>query len=367
MISSSKILKIFQSKIYKTLELINRPLVIFNLDGQNKNYKMFTLIEDHTAPSVLVLLPNGKIYIIISPIETAMLSCFGKNIKIYTYSRSSGLLSTLKKILPSKTEIYVEISKKYSSLDILTYGFFQKLKNEYKLISAEEILFELRVIKTPEEIELIKKTVHLTKDILKEIELNIKSGIREDEIMEKINLLVIKNELGFSFKPIIASGKRASDPHPVRFTKRALKKNDLLILDLGLYYHCYTSDITRTYKIDGNIEDEKFFQVNQEMVQKLLSLKISDLFPYELGNIMDAIAKKYKVHSFQKHGYGHGVGLDIHDIYPSIVSGDKKYNVKQKKFADNMVFAFEPGFYTKQKSFRIENNYMVCNGYAVEL
>ncbi|MBI5207546.1 MAG: aminopeptidase P family protein [Candidatus Firestonebacteria bacterium] len=359
--------KIFKEKFSQAIELIDKPLVIFNLNGQNKNYKMFTQIDDHSAPSVFVILPDKQTHIIVSSIERALPESLKENVKIHAYSSSSGLLSKLNEIISPGSEIYVEVSSKYSILDTLTYGFYQKLKKNYNLKSAENILWELRTIKTKEEINLIKKAVSITREILCHIESDIRAGIKESEIMDKLNILVCKNKLEFSFKPIIASGKRASDPHPIRFTNKKLIKDELLIIDLGVFYCNYTSDLTRTYKVNGNIRDERYYDINKEMVEKLISLNICEITPYELALIMDDVAKKHKVLNLQKHGYGHGIGLDIHDVYPSISKRPKKDTSQIPKFSDNMVFAFEPGFYSSKKSFRIENNYIIKNGYVLEL
>ncbi|MBI5208143.1 MAG: aminopeptidase P family protein [Candidatus Firestonebacteria bacterium] len=360
--------KIFKAKLSQISKILDKPLVIFNLDGLNQNYKMFTLLEDHSSPAILAILPGGKAHLLVSSIETALPAALSELLTIHAYDSNKGIFEILNEIIPLKKEIFVEISTKYSLFDTLTYGFVKKLKKVYKPVSAESILWELRTIKTNEEIALIKKAINLTYEILNEIESHIKIGVSEEIIMDGLNLLVNKYKLSFSFKPIIAAGTRAFDPHPIRATKRKLKKNDLLILDLGLYYNCYTSDITRTYKIDGDISDINFFGINEEMENKLISLKLSDITPYDLGMIMDDIAIKHGVHSLEKHGYGHGIGVAIHDVYPSIPMVNKK-NKKPNlpKFSENMVFAFEPGFYTKRNSFRIENNYVIKNGYAVKL
>ncbi|MBI4650674.1 aminopeptidase P family protein [Candidatus Desantisbacteria bacterium] len=363
-------LKIFNLKVSQAVKLLDKPLVLFNLDGTNKNYKMFTQIADHAAPAVLILFPDKKIHVIVSSLETSMLKNFNKNLKVHSYNSNKNFFELLNDIISvkNKKDIYVETSENYHSLDILTHGFYNKLKKQFNLFSAEAVLWELRTIKTEEEILLLKKAIYFTMKIFENLNPSIHEGISEDEIMRKINHMLIDYKLELSFKPLIASGRRAASPHPVRCTGRKLKKNDLLILDLGVYYYCYTSDITRTYKIGGDIKKEKFFAVNNEMENILLSVKLSDITPSELALKMDDVAKKNNVFNLQKHGYGHGIGVDVHDVYPSISSIQKKTNTaKQRKFSNNMVFAFEPGFYTPSKSFRIENNYAVKNGYAVKL
>jgi Xaa-Pro dipeptidase len=169
----------------------------------------------------------------------------------------------------------------------------------------------------------------------------------------------LKNETekigcSLSFEPIVASGKNASMPHSSR---RGRLQKGFCVIDYGLKYKGYCTDITRTIYIGKpNRKDvqiyEKVLTVQEEAIRmSQANVKCSRVFDF----VRKSLGKNFT------HSLGHGVGLQIHEL-PNISSFSKE------KFAENMVFTIEPGIYIPGKlGIRIEDDVMIKDGEPVVL
>ncbi len=233
---------------------------------------------------------------------------------------------------------------------LLSDALAKKKISDIKLIQSDDILTELRIIKTEIEIEKIKKSLKIAETAFLNFIKNIKSDITEKEAaweMEKEMRMLGAD--GLSFPVIAASGKNAAIPHAVP-TERIIKKNEPVILDWGAKLDGYCSDITRSFMIGGaNEKFKKIFDIVHKAQEKAISAAIPGIKASELDNI----AREYiKSQGFQKefsHSLGHGIGLCVHE--PPKISGKSETILKS-----GMVFTIEPGIYLPNwGGLRLEN------------
>jgi len=179
------------------------------------------------------------------------------------------------------------------------------------------------MIKTPKELEIIKKGVKLGAEAFEEFAKVIETGIDEYELSYRFKeKLTNRGKRDLSFEPIVAINENAAKPHAT-LTDKVLKKGDLLLLDAGIKYKRYCSDRTRTIYIGDKIDiskNQKFDKNIQKVYDVVLKaqetainavkpgIKAKELDKIARGVIEDAGYGKYFVHSL-----GHGVGLDIHE------------------------------------------------------
>ena len=126
-----------------------------------------------------------------------------------------------------------------------------KIKNIYKTIA------EARMIKSDEEVEIIKNAINITKDGIVSMAKNIKPGMKEYEVEAYFDFEIKK--LGASahaFSTICASGKNATVLHYEDNNQEA-KDGDLILFDLGSEYNYYCSDISRTIPVNGVFTDRQ--------------------------------------------------------------------------------------------------------------
>lgn len=226
--------------------------------------------------------------------------------------------------------------------DALLYGDCVAWLNEMSSFTckpAEEMLAHLRVIKTKDEIDLIRKAQQITAACFDHIAKWIRPGMSERQVALEIDNYLRTNSDGNSFNPIVGFGENSCNPHYTASPDAKLRKDQLVLLDFGSIYHGYCGDMTRMLvmgKADARIR-EVYDLVLQAQLRCLDGIK-----PGKTCHELDALCRDYFT---QKgcakefmHGTGHGVGLAIHED-PRIKPGFTN------KIEPGMVFTVEPGLY----------------------
>jgi len=236
------------------------------------------------------------------------------------------------------------------------------LKNVKIVVSKKEITSQVRIRKDEKEIEVLKKAQEIADKIFKEILNFIKPEKHtEREVAFKIYELAVKKYgcEGLSFEPIIASGNSSSIPH-YRNENKIIKNNSPLLLDFGVIYQGYVSDMTRTLWIGNKIDPEfkKIYYIVLE-AQKLAIEKCSFEKKVKAKEVDKAARNYFKKFGYEKyflHSTGHGIGMDIHEA--PILSPYSKEILK-----GNEVVTIEPGIYFEGKfGIRIEDTVITGRG-----
>lgn len=254
---------------------------------------------------------------------------------------------------------------------------FESLQKDLKIKfkAMPDFSHKKRVIKSSEELLLLKKAATLGAKAFDELSLLIrKHGFKEDENMLTFMgkaMLSQKGNYELSFDPIIAINENAAKPHALPTTKK-LKKDDLLLVDAGLKYKRYCSDRTRTVSASKDFTfgyEQKF---KKKKIQKAydLVLKAHDRAITKARSGMKAkkidaftrdIIEKGGMGKYYIHSTGHGVGLDIHEM--PYISAKSDMRVE-----DGMVYTIEPGIYIPGEfGIRIEDMVAMESGRAVVL
>jgi len=228
-----------------------------------------------------------------------------------------------------------------------------------------------RIIKTSQEINLLKKAVKTGKKAFKKFaqKLQDKNNLNEFEInflAESILRDYGKRDL--SFEPIFAINENAAKPHAMP-TKKELKEGDLILFDAGVKYKRYCSDRTRTAIFNDSFKFKYKQKFGSKKIQKAYNtvLKAHDtaikkarsgMRAKDIDKLARDVIVKAGFGEFFVHSTGHGVGLDIHEM-PYISSRSDTI------IEDGMVYTIEPGVYIEDKfGIRIEDMVVMQNGRA---
>jgi Xaa-Pro aminopeptidase len=170
----------------------------------------------------------------------------------------------------------------------------------------------------------------------------IREGISEAELAVELEIFwKRKGSRGLSFQPIIAFGASSSMPH-WRASSARLKKGDAILIDIGVHYHHYHSDMTRVvYFKEADPKMVEIHSIVQEAQQLALSLCKPGVKIGELDKTArDSITKRgYGAHF--THSLGHGIGLEIHEL-PTLRSGSPQSDLLLEP---GMCITIEPGIY----------------------
>lgn len=240
--------------------------------------------------------------------------------------------------------------------------------------SLEQIMHDLRGIKTPEELILLRKAVKISAIGQVEVMKAMRPGMSEREVQGIHEFVFKKYQAEYEGYPsIVGAGHNGCILHYVDNYKPSIDSEELILMDLGAEYHGYTADVTRTIPIDGKFSKEEkaiydLVYKSQEAAMQmckpgvtfdeitLLSKDIINEGLAELGIIETAEDQ----HLYYPHGLSHHIGLDVHD------KGNKD------ELQPNMVITIEPGIYIPEGSdcdpkwwkiaVRIEDDILITDG-----
>ncbi len=313
--------------------------IFYNLDSSKLNSNFYYL-SGNSCLGILIAPSSGKCFLLVPEMEMQRPK-EDKDLKARLLS-SKRFENTVDNILKRK-------NKRSIGLDFagISHQAFLRIKKRFKRCRFHNIskdLSQSRIIKTKEEISLIRKACNITDNIFSEIRKKIRDFKTESELAAFIEYLINKNGCSPSFEPIVASAKNSSIPH--HSPDRSKIKKGFLIIDFGVKYKGYCSDMTRTLFIGKPTKEQEKAYYRVLDTQKAI---IKGLYPGYKGSDADKKARE-KLGRHFNHSLGHGIGLDVHES-PSL-SPKSKDTLKE-----GVVFAVEPGYYALNKyGIRIEDD-----------
>ncbi len=245
-----------------------------------------------------------------------------------------------------QTEGLKKLMGRFKALGIedehITHARFLDYKKNLKGVRLKPIsglVERMRMIKTVDEIRIIKKAVKITEKALEKFVKTIKTGQSEDEM--EWNLLTIVRKLGgdkFSFSPIISFGKNTADVHHQK-EKNNLKKSEKILIDFGIRYERYMTDITRVFFTvkPTDIEQKIYSTVLEANQAAIKAIKVGRKLS-EVDKASRDVIEKAGYGKHFGHATGHGVGLEVHE--DPVVSEKSDIIIEP-----GMLFTIEPGIY----------------------
>ncbi len=350
-------LELVAGRVFKLQKSLRRKKIDALLVAQpdNRRYLSGYTAADHgiqESSGVLLIPSSGVPYVLTDSRFVLQAEQETKGFLVKKYTK--GLLGFLNKLL--------------ASLDIKTLGFesdytlhstslqLKKMaeKKKVTLQPVSGLIEKMRVIKSADELELLKESTRINEQVFKLIYNTIEPGMTEREIALAIELTM--HEFGAertSFDTIVAFGLNAAKPHAVP-TERVLESGDIVLIDMGLVYKGYCSDMTRTF-VAG--KPKKLFRERHRIVRKAQVEAIKAIKPGVRCCKIDKIARNIIKDSgygqeFQ-HSLGHGVGLAVHE--------EPRLSPRcRTKLKAGMVVTVEPGIYLAEwGGIRLENMVVV--------
>ena len=231
-----------------------------------------------------------------------------------------------------------------------------------KLVPFNKPIFDFRASKEDWEIDLMKKAQEITDKAFEEVLPRIKVGMSELELQAELIYCMYKNGgTGLAFDPIVVSGPNTSLPHGVA-GERKIQAGDFVTMDFGASYMGYCADMTRTVAVGFATEEMKKVYA---IVLAAQNAAIAATKAGVTGAFVDGVARKIIEDAGYGenfgHGYGHSLGLEIHE--------DPNMNTRnQEPLPRNAVCSAEPGIYLPGKfGVRIEDVTILTDDGAIDI
>lgn len=226
--------------------------------------------------------------------------------------------------------------------------------NNLDMKALDQIMKDLRGIKTKEEMDLLRKAVDISCIAQVEVMKAMRPGMSEMEVQGLHEFIFKKYQAEYEGYPsIVGAGHNGCILHYIENYKPSVESDEMILMDLGAEYHGYTADVTRTIPIDGKFSPEE--KAIYDLVYKAQNEAIKACKPgVNIGRDLDqAIARKIineglaelgiiesptERHLYYPHGLGHHIGLDVHD------KGNYEF------LEEGMAITIEPGIYIPENS-----------------
>jgi Xaa-Pro aminopeptidase len=252
------------------------------------------------------------------------------------------LLDFLRRQMPKAERIGID-------KDNMNFKTLKMLRKSFKgatLINLSQKCVELRMTKTDDEIEKIKKACWITEKILGDCETRFDRYRRETEVSNFLKIQTLEHNCEVAFEPVVASGAAASIPHHI---PRGTLRKGFCVIDFGVKYQEYCADLTRTFFIGKPSKREI------ALLGKVTGAQGQLLSGIKPGIRADSVYVKAKrlLGKYLTHAAGHGVGLEVHEA-PLLGSNNPQ------KLAEGMVLSVEPAMYVaRQYGIRTEDMVVV--------
>ena len=240
------------------------------------------------------------------------------------------------------------------------------------IIDPATIVHEMRVLKTPEEIEIMQTAADIAAEAHCEAMKASKPGLQEYQIEALIEQIFRRRgAAGPAYTSIVGAGPNATVLHYIN-NDGQLRDGDLLLVDAGAEYKGYASDITRTFPINGRYTQAqrdiydlvlKAQMACVEMVRpgtthdqlKQHSIEVLTEGMVELGLLEgnpEELIKEKKYEKFYMHGLGHMLGIDVHDV------GRYYFGQESRALEPGVVMTVEPGIYIAPDTKDVPEKYL---------
>lgn len=333
--------------------------------------KIYLILEQQGLDGLIVSLPSNITYLTQYASRDSYLLVSKKQNLYFTDSRyieeAKAALKGIARLQKINGSSFKAIADSCLKLGLKRAGFEERYLPyaEYKkigaglgkktdLIPTQGLIEELRQVKDPKELQRIRKAVRITAEALKFIKDFISPGKKEIEIVAELERFIRYHGADSSaFEIIVASGANSSFPHHIS-SQRKIDKNESVLVDIGVDYHGYKSDLTRVFFL-GKIKNLnlKIYNIALSAQEKAIEKVRPGVKTKDIDKAGRDYIREKGFGAYFGHNLGHGVGLEVHE-YPQI---SEKSSVVLEP---GMVFTLEPGIYLPNKfGVRIEDMVLV--------
>ncbi len=311
-------------------------------------------LADYGVDAMMVTSEPGEFYAAGFHGEGVVLVTSGESV----YITDSRYIESAEKTVTDATVLMVEKGRGYITLlnecidrlGIKTLGFEEKYLSvsvyrlyekelHAQLIPVGRLLLELRAAKDAQEIDCMVRAQRIAERAFDEALRFIRPGVTEREVAAKLTYDMLRfGAQKNSFDPIVVSGPNGSLPHGVP-GDRPIQTGDFVTMDFGCKWGGYCSDMTRTVAV-GQPTDEM-----AEVYALVLRAQLAGIAASKAGvpgREIDAAARSVietgGYGPYFGHGYGHSLGLEIHE-------GPNANTRDETPMPVGAVVSAEPGIY----------------------
>lgn len=299
-------------------------------------------------PLVLFVPLAGVARVVIPSIEVELFKSHGFSAELYPWTDAEGYDKAFAAAL-------ADLNIKAMGAEALRMRLFElEILQSHGVSVKSADLSTLRIIKDADEIDLLRKAIHISEKALENTLAAVEVGMTERDIQSMLTTNMYAEGAETIPFALVLGGAKSALPHgePGDY---ALQLGDPLLLDFGATYKGFGADITRTVFV-GHPREQLFWDI-YDAVRKANAAARDAAKPgmtaHELDAVSQAALREAGYGDLIIHRTGHGLGMEPHE-WPNIVEGN------QQVLEPGMVFTIEPGLYKVGSiGVRIEDNVVI--------
>ena len=312
---------------------------------------------DKIRSYVFILPKDDDPVLITMPFEVAQVEQTTYVKKIFTTGALFGhpdfISDTLKKIGLENAVIGAELgTEQYLGINYLDFEEIKTQLASAKFVDASDIFLKLRLIKSSNEINYLRKASQINAQAQKEAFELTHAGMTENEIAQILRTKLI--EYGAEKLSLLCVVSGATTSGIVLLpTDRVIKKGETVGFDVGVSYKGYWSDLARTASVGPPSEElDEFYSWMMNLRHQCNLMLKPNKTPKEMIKVCDEIINKRNLKTMGVGRIGHGVGLATTE-YPSLAA------FQDIQFKKGMVFACNPNFANHLGLINSEDNWVI--------
>ena len=333
--------------------LITDPHNIFYLTGFNSDPKERLL--------AVMVFADAEPFLICPAMEASDAKAAGWKGEIAGHADTQDAMQVLYDTAAKRKQPMKRIAIEKAHMIVERYDAINRFFQSPEIHSIDGQMNAMRVIKDEAELDILRHAASLADYAIEVAAGVMQEGMTEIELMTEIETALKKRGIThMSFDTTVLTGPKAASPHG-KTGERKIERGDLVLMDLGVIYEGYCSDITRTLAFGEPSEQaKKVYDIVKRSEQAALDAVRPGVTAAELDGIARQTIEDAGYGEYFTHRLGHGLGISVHE-FPSIHGGN------DMPLEAGMVFTIEPGIYvTDQVGVRIEDDLVVTeDGYEV--
>jgi len=331
-------------------------------DAETRRDQNIRWLTGHPGDALLILSADRNALLAAWDINLAKIQTGSSPVNIVPYNdfdrRPLIALKSVTKILKVPIGSKIEIPSVTSYPDFLNYvgelTDYDILCRE-RGVSAE--ITRLRAVKDDDEINITRKAANITNEIIDSLEKNVRSGKIKTEADAALFIQIEARKHGCegtSFETLAAGPERSYAIHAFpSWTNAPFAETGLSILDFGVKFNGYCTDVTLTFTRNLNPKQEKLVTLVEKAAKLALSMAHNGTKTRDIAAAVAFLFAKSKKE--MPHGLGHGIGLQEHE-YPLLRNSSENEWVLEP----GMIFTIEPGLYDPiLGGCRLENDILI--------
>lgn len=270
---------------------------------------------------------------------------FGQSARIFTWEENASPYPVVAMALKNRGLATARIGIDERMPFVFASGIGQALPGA-TILSAIPVTAGCRMIKSPNEIALMRLANSVTLQAYQAAWKSLRDGMTQEQFSELI--VTAYEKLGFKGEVSVFVGEGSALPHGSR-RPQVIRENAIVLIDDGCSVEGYQSDISRTFVLGKPTDKMKRVF---DIVHRAQSAALAAAHPGVACETVDAAARKVisdagygPGYKYFTHRLGHGIGLDMHE-WPYLTPINTLLEGKQGiALAPRMTFSDEPGIY----------------------